>query len=123
MFDERWRFDMVLPVRIMMQTQLRKTGRLSIGTELESSNLYFKSDELLNTTRSYEFRELQLKTGITYEYLINRSFVITAKAGLMNIAQSRISEKGEKFNKDKYLVDFDPDALGYFNLGVSLNPF
>ncbi|MDN6280987.1 MAG: DUF6268 family outer membrane beta-barrel protein, partial [Psychroflexus sp.] len=113
MFDERWRFDMVLPVKIMMQTQLGKTGRLSIGTELDSSNLYFKSDELLDSTRYYEFRELQLKTGITYEYLINKSFVITAKAGLMNIAQSRISKKGDKFNKDNYLVDFDPNALGY----------
>ncbi|MGO2102513.1 MAG: hypothetical protein ACTH3E_05640 [Psychroflexus halocasei] len=123
MFDERWRLDVVLPIKAMMQTQLGKTVRLSMGTELDTFSYYIKSDNISETTSRYEYGELQLKTGLTYEYIISNSFVLTAKAGLMSIVQSRIIKKGEKFTKNNYLVDFDSGAFGYFNLGVSFNPF
>ena len=123
LFKDKYNLDIVLPSQIMLRTRLGKTGRISLGTELETSSFYLENNKFLTNTNEFEFRQTGLKSGLTYEYLIKQKFVLTAKAGLLNVFQSRISEKGERFNNDNYLIDFEPEPTGYFSVGISFNPF
>lgn len=122
-FNNKWTLDAIIPAHIMLRTRLGETGRISFGTEIESTSFFFNSNEIVSYTDDFEFRQIGLKSGATYEYLLKNKFVLTAKAGLLNVFQSRVTEKGKRFNKDNYLIEYDPKATGYFNLGISFNPF
>lgn len=123
LFGNKWNLDVILPSHVMLRTRLGRTGRISFGTELESTRFYFKSNEIVPYTNNFEYRQTALKSGIMYEYLLKRKLVLTAKAGLLNIFQSRITEKGKRFNQDNALINYEPRPAGYFNLGISFNPF
>ncbi|OXA70464.1 hypothetical protein B0A67_15725 [Flavobacterium aquidurense] len=115
-----WKIDIILPQRIKMQRQLFENGRLSFGTELNSENFYITFDnQKLNGV--YELNQLELKTGIMYEYNFAKNFVATLKGGLNNIITSRITQKGEKTNN--YIIENKQDAQLYFNAGLSYNLF
>jgi len=103
LFKSKWNIDAVLPSHI--------------------TRFYFKSSEIVPYANDFEFRQLELKSGIKYEYLLKKKFVFTAKVGLLNVLQSRVSEKGERFNSDNALIDYKPKPTGYFNIGFSFNPF
>lgn len=122
-FNGKWRLDMVLPAKIMLQTQLGQTGRVSLGSELGTSSTYFKDNQIVNFANKFEFRQTHIKSGITYEYLLKNKIVLTAKAGVLNVIRSRVSEKGESFSDNNYLLEFKPTTAPYINLGVSFNPF
>lgn len=122
-FNDKWHIDMFLPAHIMLRMQLGNAERISIGTQLESTSFYLNNNEILTYANNFEFRQTALKSGITYEYLSKNNIVLTAKVGLMNVLQSRVSVKGESFNNDNYLIDYKSEATVYFNLGISFSPF
>lgn len=122
-FNDKWRLDAVLPSRVMLQTQLVKNGRLSLGTQLETSNFYIHTSELVDYAYDFEIRQTGLKSGLIYEQLINNKIVLTGKGGYMNVFRSGIAEKGEVFKKNNFIIEFDQKGAFYFNLGISFNPF
>lgn len=122
-FDNNLRLDIILPQRILLQTRVAKSGRLSLGSELNSTNYYIRSKEIVPYADKFEFRQIEAKSGLAYEYLIKNSIVLTAKTGIMNVLSSRLSKRGESFTDDHYIMKFRPKASAYFNLGVSFNPF
>lgn len=122
-FNENWRLDMVLPIKIALQNQISSNSRISIGSEFENTEFYFNSNGIKSSVDHFQFRQSALKSGITYEYLLAKKFVLTAKAGVMNVIRSRVTEKGESFDDDDYILKYNPDASAYFNVGVSFNPF
>lgn len=123
LFKGKWNLDVVLPSHVMIRTRLGQKGQISLGTKFGTTRFYFKSNGIVPYANDFEFRQLELKSGIKYEYLLKKKFVLTAKVGLLNVLQSRVSEKGERFNSDNALIDYKPKPTGYFNIGFSFNPF
>ncbi|MFD2939145.1 DUF6268 family outer membrane beta-barrel protein [Flavobacterium notoginsengisoli] len=120
-FDRsEWKIDIILPQRIKFQRQLLENGRFSFGTELDSENFYINFDnESLKGT--YELNQLELKTGIMYEYNFAKNFIVTLKGGLNSVVTSRITEKGEKTSM--YIIENKQDGQLYVNAGLSYNLF
>lgn len=121
--NDRWRIDLVLPIKAMLQRQLGHTGRISIGSEIDITDTYIKTNRIISTANKFEYRQTHVKSGITYEYLLKNKIVLYAKAGVLNAIRSRISKKGDSFSNDNYILEFKPSSTPYFNIGASFNPF
>ncbi|MEZ0129670.1 hypothetical protein AB9T88_07865 [Flavobacterium sp. LBUM151] len=118
--DSKWDVDFILPQRLLFRRELLENGRISLGTELNSESFYLN----LNTSNLkgiYELNQLELKSGITYEYCITPKVISFVKAGVNNVLSTRITEKGERTSK--YVYDHSEDTQGYFRVGISYNPF
>jgi hypothetical protein len=118
--DSKWDIDFILPQRLLFRRELLENGRISLGTELNSESFYLN----LNTSNLkgiYELNQLELKSGITYEYCITPKVISFVKAGVNNVLSTRITEKGERTSK--YVYDHSEDTQGYFRVGISYNPF
>lgn len=118
--NSKWDVDFILPQRLLFRRELLQNGRISLGTELNSENFYLN----LNTPRLngiYELNQLELKSGITYEYHFSPKLIGMLKAGANNILSTRITERGEKTSN--YIYDQKEDIQGYLKVGISYNPF
>jgi hypothetical protein len=118
--DSKWDMDFILPQRLLFRRELMENGRISFGTELNSESFYLdlKTPDLNGV---YELNQLELKSGITYEYCFTPKIIAFVKAGVNNVLSTRITEKGERTNK--YVYDHKEDAQGYVRVGVSYNLF
>lgn len=118
--NSKWDVDFILPQRLLFRRELLENGRLGLGTELNSENFYLN----LNNTQLkgvYELNQLELKSGITYEYRFAPKIIGLFKAGVSNVLSMRVTERGERTSK--YIYDQKEDAQGYFRIGISYNPF
>lgn len=120
-FNSGFMIDMIVPKQILLRKQMANSWRLSVGTELDRTNLYLYGVNPQNRSQKYEYRQLDLNNGIVYEQLLGEHLVLTARTGLKWIAISRIFEKQNTFNDTVFEVTADPTF--YFNVGISFNPF
>jgi hypothetical protein len=74
-----------------------------------------------NLNGVYELNQLELKSGITYEYCFTPKIIAFVKGGVNNVVSARITKKGERTNR--YIYDQKEDAQGYVRIGVSYNLF
>lgn len=118
--NSKWDVDFILPQRVLFRRELLENGRISLGTEMNSESFYLNL-ETQNLKGVYELNQLELKSGITYEYRFTPRINGLFKAGINNVISTRITEKGERTNR--YVYDQKEDAQGYFRFGVSYNPF
>lgn len=118
--NSKWDVDFILPQRILFRRELLKNGRISLGTELNSESFYLNLNTQ-NLKGVYELNQLELKSGITYEYRFSPKIIGTFKGGVNNVLSTRITEKGQRTNR--YVYDQKEDAQGYFRFGISYNPF
>lgn len=115
-FKNGWVADVILPKKAIMRKDVFENGRISFGSEMENTSFY-----LYNSNKTYEFRQLEINSGVIYEHKISDAFIGTFKTGLKVFANSRIFEKNESFND--YFFDAKSKPAFYFNLGISYNPF
>lgn len=118
--QSKWDLDFILPQRILFRRELLENGRISLGTELNTESFYLNLNSE-NLKGVYELNQLELKSGITYEYSFSPKFIAFAKAGINNVVSARITERGERTNR--YVYDQKEDAQGYVRVGVSYNLF
>jgi|GEM_PF-107236 len=110
--------DITLPRSLYLRKQLFGNGRLSLGTELDRTTFYLY--RLDGTEQKYEYRQLDLLSGLNYEHAIG-NFVLTAKSGMKLTPSGRLFRKEDSF-KDA-VFEMKPDPAFYFNIGISFNPF
>lgn len=111
--------DINLPRSIYLRKYVLKNGRLSLGTELDQTSFYLYN--IGSKTQRYEYRQLDINSGINYEHVIAKYFILTAKTGLKLTPNGRIFEKQESFGSPVF--EIKPDPTYYFNIGISFNPF
>ncbi|TPG35367.1 hypothetical protein [Flavobacterium pectinovorum] len=118
--NSKWDIDFILPQRLLFRRELLENGRISLGTELNTESFYLN----LNNPKLkgiYELNQLELKSGISYEYRFSPKIIGVVKAGVNNVMSVRVTEKGERTSN--YVYDQKEDAQGYFRFGISYNPF
>lgn len=111
--------DIVLPRNIYLRKYVFNNGRLSLGTELDRTSFYVY--DLDGTSQRYEYRQLDLNSGLVYEHLLAKYFVLTAKTGMKLTTSGRLFRKEDSFGDPVFQTS--PDPTFYVNLGVSFNPF
>lgn len=118
--NSNWDIDFILPQRLLVRRGLLENGRISLGTELNSESFYLNLSSP-NLKGIYELNQLELRSGITYEYRFSSKIIGLLKAGVNNVLSSRVTERGERTSK--YIYDQKEDPQGYFRFGISYNPF
>jgi hypothetical protein len=69
----------------------------------------------------FTYSQIELKTGVMYEHRINDYLIGTFQGGLQNFISNQATEKGEPA-KD-YIYENEQDGAGYFQIGLSIDPF
>lgn len=118
--NSKWDMDFILPQRLLFRRELLENGRISLGTELNTESFYLNLNSS-NLQGVYELNQLELKSGITYEYSFTPKLIAFVKGGFNNVVSARITEKGERTNR--YVYDQKEDTQGYFRFGLSYNLF
>jgi hypothetical protein len=111
--------DIFLPRSIQLRKYVFNSGRISLGTEMDGTSFYLYN--LDGTSQKYEYRQLDINSGLTYEHVIAKHFMLTAKSGVKVTPTGRIFKKEETFQEPVYQIT--PDPAFYFNIGISFNPF
>ena len=111
--------DIILPRSIYLRKNIFTNGRLSLGTEMDRTSFYLYN--LDGTSQKYEYRQLDINSGLTYEQVIANYFMVTAKTGIKLTPSGRIFEKEKSFGSPVFQTS--PDPAFYFNIGLSFNPF
>lgn len=118
--NSKWDMDFILPQRLLFRRELLENGRISLETELNTESFYLNLNSS-NLQGVYELNQLELKSGITYEYSFTPKLIAFVKGGFNNVVSARITEKGERTNR--YVYDQKEDTQGYFRFGLSYNLF
>lgn len=118
--NSAWTMDLILPQRLLFKRPIFENGRLSIGSELANDNFYTYPNSSLFKSKVYDYRQLELRSGITYEHKLNSFIITTFKTGVSNVFSSRLSARGE--SSKNYILSTTPGAAGYFSVGLSFNP-
>ena len=118
--EKHWMVDITFPKSMYMRKQLFEKGRLSLGSELDVTNFYVGRLPLEGKNRQYEYRQVDVFTGVTYEHAIG-DFVLKAHTGLKSTSSARLFDKKKSYNREIYKAS--PESSFFFNVGVSFNPF
>ena len=118
--NSEWEVDFILPQRLLLRRPLGQNGRLSIGSTFGSNGFYVNVNAP-DFPDVFEYSQLEINSGLIYEHKLTHNIILTAKGGLTNFISSRLTEKGQP-NKD-YIYRNEQGATGYFNAGVSFDPF
>ena len=110
--------DIILPQSMYLRRYVLANGRVALGTELDQTSFYLYNID--GTSQRYEYRQLDINSGLSYEYAIG-SFLVTAKTGMKLSPYGKLFRKGDSY-KDKVLKT-SPHPSFYFSIGVSLHPF
>lgn len=117
-----WSVDITLPSQMYLRYQ-RKSQRISAGASMSVDNFYLHTD-LPDLPQVCYYSEAAMKPEIMYEYIINRHFYLSARAGLS------IPLKGGLYTKGREAIEIDGDeleqnrsAVPFFHVGVSYSLF
>lgn len=118
--NSQWSLDLLSPHHLYFRRNMFQDGRLTIGAELNSENFYldFSGTELHGM---YEYNQLEVKSGITYEHNLGHNIFLNFKTGWNEFLTGRLTKRGEKTSK--YILDIKQDGAPYFSVGISYNPF
>lgn len=119
--NSKWEFDFIMPQRLLFRRMVGENGRLSIGSSFGGNGFYVNIENPSSHNGTYEYSQLELKSGIIYEHRLNDYLIGTFQGGLQNFISNRLTEKGEP-NKD-FIYKNTQDATGYFQIGLSIDPF
>ena len=111
--------DVTLPRSIYLRKYVFTNGRLSLGTEMDRTSFYLY--DIDGTSQKYEYRQLDINSGLVYEHVIASHFLVTAKTGMKLTPSGRIFKKEDSFGSPVF--ETSPDPAFYFNIGLSFNPF
>jgi len=111
--------DVILPKGVYLRKEVLRNGRVSIGSDLNSTIFYLYNFQ--GAEKVYTFSQMEINSGLTYEHNLGRSFIATLKSGLKTIPRARVFEKN-KTQRD-YVWEANPDPSFYINAGLSFNPF
>ena len=114
----KWELDFILPQRLLLRTSIGENGRLSLGSRVGYTEFYVAPQAYSNL---FTYSQIELKTGVMYEHRINDYLIGTLQGGLQNFISNQATEKGEPA-KD-FVYENKQDGTGYFQIGVSIDPF
>ena len=119
--NSAWEFDLILPQRIAFRRPVGQKSRLTIGAFFDGDNGFYVDVNEPNLAGNFFYNQLKIDGGIIYEYKLSKNLIATFQGGIRQFANNRLVENGEPNND--YIYKNEQDITGYFNVGVSFNPF
>lgn len=118
-FNNGFVADIILPKSLYLRKYLHPNARISLGSEIDRTSFYLYNID--GTDQRYEYRQLDINSGLTFEQVIVRQFVFTLKTGMRLTTSGRLFRKEDSFGDPVF--ETRPDPAYYINVGISFNPF
>tara|TARA_R110001606_G_scaffold198133_1_gene345663 strand:- start:607 stop:1638 length:1032 start_codon:yes stop_codon:yes gene_type:complete len=118
--NSKWELDFILPQRLLLRRFVGENGRFSIGSSFGASSFYINVDSP-EFAEIYEYSQLEVRSGITYEHRFNNHLIGTFQGGVQNFIGNRLTEKAKP--NSEFIYKNNQDATGYFQFGISIDPF
>jgi len=118
-FNNQLLADITIPRYIYLRKNIMKNGRVSFGTELDRTGFYLYNRD--NSGDTFEYNQIDLNSGLSYEHLVFNYFIVTLKGGIRASLSPRLFDRDQSYHDPIFKTK--PDPTGYFNVGVSFNPF
>lgn len=118
--NSKWELDFIMPQRILFRRFVGENGRFSVGSTFGSTGFYVNVDNP-GFADVFEYSQLEIKSGITYEHRFSDFLIGTFQGGLQNFISNRLTEKGKP--TQDFIYKNKQDATGYFQVGISIDPF
>lgn len=118
--NSKWEVDFILPQRLLFRRFVGENGRFSMGSSFGATGFYVNVDNP-NFAETFEYSQLEIRSGIIYEHRFSDYLVGTFQGGIQNFISNRLTEKGEPTGD--FIYKNNQDATGYFQVGVSVDPF
>lgn len=119
-FDSGLDVDLFLPQYLYVRKQMFGNGRLSVGSELDPNTTFFLYN-MGQDRKTYQYRQIDVNTGVVYEHILPGHIVLGLRAGYRMNPYARAFEKRRSFSDYTWKASNDPAP--YVNLGLSFNPF
>lgn len=116
--DSPWTLDIVLPKSIYFRKTMFGRDRLSLGLDFDGELVYAYPNQP-RFHDDYSYKRNEIKTGFIYEYKISNKIITTFQGGVSTIFSGQLRE----INKTDELITTTQDINGYFDIGISFNPF
>lgn len=114
-----WSVDVTLPSQFYLRYQ-HGSQRISAGCTMSGDNFYLHTN-LPDAPSVCYYSEAVLKPEILYEYIINRHFYLSARAGVSTVIKGALYTKSRKeLGTD---MEQDRSPIPFFNVGVSYSLF
>jgi len=111
-----WEVSIDIPTGALLRRNVFSKGLLSLGTELSSNTLFRNIDQPLLPGKA-QFRELNLKSGVTLEYPIARKMLIGCSGGILSTMQYRVLEPYRSLKDYDVAIKRNPGP--YLNISIS----
>ncbi|WP_445736738.1 hypothetical protein [Mariniflexile sp.] len=118
--NSQWELDFIMPQRVLFRRLVGENGRFSVGSTFGSTGFYVNVDNPAFAD-VFEYSQLEIKSGIIYEHRFSDYLIGTFQGGLQNFISNRLTEKGKP--TQDFIYKNKQDATGYFQAGVSIDPF
>lgn len=109
-----------MPSRVALRKQLSRKSWASMGSEL-GGNLYFFDLEQASLPQNAIYSTIDLRTGLTLEYMLTRKLVIGISGGMYTLARSTMFEHDAKTSD--YFFRTNGGTVPYLTVSMSLLPF
>ncbi len=117
-----WSVDIALPSQLYLRYQT-KSQRISVGSQMSADNFYLHT-LIPELPKVCCYSEFSIKPELLYEYIINKHFYVSARAGLSIPVKGALYTKGRKeivlSGED---VEQDRSLIPFFHVGVSYSLF
>jgi len=118
--NSKWEVDFILPQRLLLRRPVGENGRFSVGSSFGSTGFYVNVDNP-NFAETFEYSQLEIKSGIIYEHRFSDYLIGTFQGGIQNFISNRLTEKAKPTSD--FIYENNQDATGYFQVGISIDPF
>ncbi|MAN59579.1 MAG: hypothetical protein CMC08_07065 [Flavobacteriaceae bacterium] len=118
--NSKWEVDFILPQHLLLRRPLGENGRISVGSNFGSTGFYVNVDAP-NFAETFEYSQLEIRSGVIYEHRFSNFLIGTFQGGLQHFISNRLTEKAEPTSD--FIYKNDQDATGYFQVGISIDPF
>lgn len=113
-----WTLDVVLPKSVYFRRTLFGRDRLSLGLNFDGEVVFaYPNQPRFND--DYTYKRNEIKTGFMYEYKLSNKLITTFQGGVSTIFSGQLRE----INEVDEFITTTQDINGYFNIGISFNPF
>lgn len=120
--------DVTLPNQLYLRYQMKKQ-RISVGHTLSVDNFYMRTN-LDNTPHTVYYSHVSIKPEILYEYILNKRFYLSARAGVAVSVDESVYKKNRKDLKIRYnngagglVAKKNRSPIPFVNVGISYSLF
>ena len=117
--NSTWRINMTLPSNVSFRRPVLDKGWFTVGALLSGTS-FFQSHNSELISGDFEYSTTEIKSAFTFEYPIQKHFMLGVQTGIRSTIMARMREKGN--NANDFTGDANRGSTPFINMSLSFAP-